>query len=73
MTDPVPVDPNVTRTKLVEFIRQVQAKALEFPADSLDRVFLQGQAVGAYQALREMSLDIAAACAAAGVDTDSLN
>ncbi len=62
MTEPVAVDPNVTRAKLVEFIREAQAKALEFPEESLDRVFLQGQAVGAYHALREMTLDLAAAC-----------
>ena len=59
---PVPVDPNPTRAKLVDYVRRAQAKALEFPEGSTDRAFLQGQAVGAYTALRGMTEDLAAAC-----------
>ncbi len=61
-SDPIPVDPNPTRVRLLDFIRHAQAEAQKFPDDSIDRHFLLGQALGAFLALREMSLDLAAAC-----------
>jgi hypothetical protein len=67
-TEGVPVDPIATRLKLLDFIQRVQAKALEFPEGSTDRAFLQGQAVGVFAAVREMTLDLAAACDAAQAD-----
>lgn len=69
----VPVDPNPTRAKIVDFIHRAQAKALEFPDGSVDRAFLQGQAVGAFAALQGMTLDLAAACDAADGTTKTLN
>ena len=43
-------------------LKEMQAEAQKFPDDSIDRHFLLGQALGAFLALREMSLDLAAAC-----------
>jgi hypothetical protein len=67
-TAPVPVDPTATRLKLIEYVRHLQAEALKFPAESSDRIFLQGQALGVFAAVREMTLDLAAACDAAQAD-----
>ena len=61
-TETVAVDPNPVRVRLLDFIRHAQAEAQKFPEDSIDRHFLLGQALGAFLALREITLSLAAAC-----------